>query len=136
MNDSSRTLINTLLKHNALRKFRAKAKSGGTRARGSAIPTGLCLSARGCEERATLGLGPWGSQPQGGCVTFWHLSCNRVAVVEIHGTRTRGSSFLATLGFEPESRWDSCFEFRKASGFSALHQGVDARTLSVRQKPA
>ena len=32
---------------------------------------------------------------------------NRVAVGENFGTATQGSSFLATLGFEPESLWDS-----------------------------
>jgi len=29
------------------------------------------------------------------------------------GHVSQGSSFLATLGFEPESRWDSTLEFQK-----------------------
>ena len=43
-------------------------------------------------------------------IQFWFstrvMGRNRVAV-EIHWTLTQGSSFLATLGFGTESRWDS-----------------------------
>jgi len=31
---------------------------------------------------------------------------NRFAVEEIIGTLTQGSSFVATLGWRPQSRWD------------------------------
>src|SRR6266478_3603699 len=34
---------------------------------GSPIPKGLCNKAQGCDERATLGVGPNGVQPQRGC---------------------------------------------------------------------
>ena len=73
------------------------------------IPKGLCPPAQGCEARATLGnsarqigstptgLRPCGQrrrpQPRWG----WK-ACRRC---------TQGSSCLATLGFEPESLWDS-----------------------------
>jgi hypothetical protein len=72
------------------------------------IPTGLRLPARGCEARATLGnrfpnvanpngvvagITGGGAQPRWGCPT--------------RGCLTQGSSFLATLGFRTESRWDS-----------------------------
>src|SRR5438105_4449371 len=40
----------------------------------------------------------------GDCVTNWR---NSFGVEMDGGTLTQGSSFLATLGFEAESRWDS-----------------------------
>src|SRR5439155_7017605 len=55
--------------------------------RGFSTPTGLCqISA----------IEP---QPRWGCLPFAEIS--------------QGSSSLATLGFEPESRWDSALEFPK-----------------------
>ena len=75
------------------------------------IPKGLCHSAQGCEERATLGTSAEDfptlkglrheirpePQPRWGWPDFSRL--------------TQGSSCLATLGFKPESRWDSASEF-------------------------
>src|SRR2546430_511740 len=76
----------------------------------SPIPTGLRNKAQGCEERATLGQSSMSSstpmglrhiavpqpQPRWGCADSGRL--------------TQGSSFLATLGFGPESLWDSTEE--------------------------
>jgi hypothetical protein len=80
---------------------------------GCSIPKGLRPPAQGCEERATLGAqrlnistptGLWLTnivrRPNGN-------SRNRVAVGDMLWAITQGSSFLATLGLEPESRWDS-----------------------------
>jgi len=36
----------------------------------------------------------------------WRFGRNRVAVEETFFSLTQGSSFLATLGFEPQSLWD------------------------------
>ncbi len=47
----------------------------------STIPKGLCPSAQGCEERATLGWGQHGFQPQRGCATFPPARQNPVGVV-------------------------------------------------------
>jgi hypothetical protein len=63
------------------------------------------------EGEATLGNGvveignPIGVVPSG-CDERRH---NPVGVGKVKGTFTQGSSFLATLGFEAESRWDSSF---------------------------
>jgi hypothetical protein len=94
--------------------------------RRSPIPTGLCHAAQGCEARATLGqrfalsstprglrhLAPVEPQPRWGYAD-WGL--------------TQGSSCLATLGFKPESRWDSSVEFPKAiNAWAQLSPNTDA----------
>ena len=48
--------------------------------------------------------------PNGVCVAFFHSRHNPVGVVFIVAF-SQGSSFLATLGFEPESLWDSIRTF-------------------------
>src|SRR6266436_1095500 len=76
----------------------------------SSIPKGLCNSAQGCEERATLGKGTDDSQPQQGCgrVLFpWSSATTLSGLSPIWGAFSQGSSFLATLGFIAESLWDS-----------------------------
>jgi hypothetical protein len=53
----------------------------------------------------------------------------------IDGLVSQGSSFLATLGFEPESLWDSFLEFSKGIGPrfpqlpSALRHGLKIRAV-------
>jgi len=49
---------------------------------------------------------PMALRPMFVCARKW-MGRNRVAVDDIFGTMTQGSSHLATLGFETESRWDS-----------------------------
>ena len=108
------------LKPNAFREFHPHDR-GGTPigCRHFSIPTGLCNPAQGCEARATLGqrfaasstptglrrVAPGGPQPRWG----WADS----------GRLTQGSSGLATLGFGPESRWDSAKKFRSNIGLRA-----------------
>ena len=62
-----------------LRKGKFERNAGS--ACGSAIPKGLCPSAQGCEERATLGCCRGDFQPQRGCVKFPPLNHNPVGVV-------------------------------------------------------
>ena len=77
------------------------------------IPTGLRPPAQGCEERATLGERiQMGTNPNGVVANPARVGRNRhgrnrVAVGNILRMLTQGSSFLATLGFGTESRWDS-----------------------------
>src|SRR5438034_7276638 len=84
----------------------------GNRVRVQTIPKGLRPPAQGCEERATLGHRPTRHQPQRGCGNslFVWRSCdvghNRWGC-NFLPTFSQGSSFLATLGFRAESRWDS-----------------------------
>src|SRR6266705_1039393 len=76
----------------------------------SSIPTGLCNSAQGCEERATLGKETDDSQPQRGCgmVLFPSSSATTLSGLSpMWRAFSQGSSFLATLGFVAESLWDS-----------------------------
>src|SRR6185369_4897702 len=72
------------------------------------IPKGLRPKAQGCEERATLGQRTRKTKPQRG---FGFGECTpRVATplgLFFCAPVTQGSSFLATLGFIAESRWDS-----------------------------
>src|SRR5438445_3306233 len=77
------------------------------------IPQGLRPSAQGCEERATLGKGSTEAPTlkglrqadassdvgKDGATTLSGLNPGRHS--------TQGGSFLATLGFGPESLWDS-----------------------------
>jgi hypothetical protein len=92
------------------------------------IPTGFCLKAQGCEERATLGHRsasitnrnavaaiPFPSATRGIC----H---NPVGVGENLIPFTQGSSCIATLGYMPESRWDSLLAANSARAeFFILH---------------
>ena len=72
------------------------------------IPEGLCPSAQGWEARATLGKGGQKvSTPTGLCLYAHGRGLNPVGVEDSFATLSQGSSFLTTLGFEPESRWDS-----------------------------
>src|SRR6266851_5664527 len=76
----------------------------------SSIPKGLCNSAQGCEERATLGKATDDSQPQRGCgmVLFpWASVTTLSGLSPMWRAFSQGSSFLATLGFVAESLWDS-----------------------------
>src|SRR5262245_46172973 len=98
------------------------------------IPTGICLKAQGCEERATLGeLGEKRPQPQRGCDPFEAPS--RVGRTAPAGSRTQprwplglcsparaftqGSSFLPTLAVGPESLWDSANVHPKMSNLQS-----------------
>ncbi len=76
------------------------------RERRAPIPTGLRPLAQGCEERATLGNVCLESQPQRGCVRPRSRAATPLALSDFPRF-TQGSSCLATLGFGPESLWDS-----------------------------
>ena len=72
------------------------------------IPKGLRPKAQGCEERATLGNRLAKQQPQRGCdprCTF--TKAETPLGFYLSDPLPQGSSFLATLGFVAESRWDS-----------------------------
>jgi len=71
------------------------------------IPKGLRPPAQGCEERATLGTRKNDHQPQRGCDSNAQPGRNPVGVDAIIPEISQGSSFLATLGLESESLWDS-----------------------------
>ncbi|SRR5258708_9443496 len=78
------------------------------------IPKGLRPPAQGCEERANLGDGPKRPPTLKGllrCFAGFRMlrswRHNPVRVEFTWPSRTQGSSFLTTLGFEPESLWDS-----------------------------
>ena len=77
----------------------------------SSILKGLCPPAQGCEERATLGSRRTHAINPNGVVPSFATPPrhNPVGVAEFFSGRTQGSSFLATLGFGAESRWDSEF---------------------------
>ena len=86
----------------------------GSAARGSArIPTGFRPKAQGCEERATLGLRPakFTNRNAVAAIPFSSIArgiChNPVGVGDDYIPFTQGSSYVATLGYLPESRWDS-----------------------------
>src|SRR5438128_546178 len=81
--------------------------------RGFPIPTGLCPPAQGCEERATLGKGAKEIGNPNGVVALGRGDYRRnpVGVGVVRTWFSQGSSFLATLGFESESLWDSPFFF-------------------------
>ena len=75
------------------------------------IPTGLQPSAQGCEALATLGgRWEWSINPNGVVPRTGHVSRNPVGVDAARNPISQGSSFLATLGCWPESRWDSSNE--------------------------
>ena len=77
---------------------------------GFPIPTGLCLPAQGCEERATLGtFRQRGYNPNGVAAIPVVPSPNAATLSGLYSLspHPQGSSFLATLGLVPESLWDS-----------------------------
>jgi hypothetical protein len=63
--------------------------------------------------------GPNVSQPQRGCGDFVATGHNPVGVENLFRSSTQGSSFLATLGWKMQSRWD-CTSGR--SEICAMHQ--------------
>jgi hypothetical protein len=72
------------------------------------IPTGLRPLAQGCEGRATLGQRFWNRTTPTGLRRVYCVSgYNPVGVVRAGRGISQGSSCLATLGFGPESLWDS-----------------------------
>ena len=77
----------------------------------SAIPTGLCPPAQGCEatlgEQSQIKINPNGVVANPARRRWQRIGRNRVAVGEVLETLTQGSAKGATLGFGPESRWDS-----------------------------
>lgn len=76
-----------------------------------AIPTGLCPPAQGCEatlgEQSQIKINPNGVVATPAWGRWQRIGRNRVAVGEVLETLTQGSAKGATLGFGPESRWDS-----------------------------
>src|SRR5882672_8652880 len=96
-----------------------RSRSGGARVVGggietpmkfnASIPKGLCNSAQGCEERATLGKAIDDSQPQRGCgmALFPRSFATTLSGLSpMSRAFSQGRSFLATLGFIAESLWD------------------------------
>jgi hypothetical protein len=74
------------------------------------IPKGLCPLAQGSEELVTLGNGVVAWR----CGERWR---NPFGVGSVRPAFSQGSSFLATLGFGPKSRWDfSEFGLRPSFG--------------------
>ena len=90
------------------------------------IPKGLCPPAQGCAARATLGK-PLQiiTNPNGVVANVTRDGRNRVAVGNILGTMTQGSSLLATLGFGTESRWDSHTAALRRPGHDAVRANLD-----------
>src|SRR5258708_2963809 len=73
----------------------------------SAIPKGLSPPRQGCEERGTLDCHAPHAQPQRGCAMGHTSKALPFQGRGSPGAFSQGGSFLATLGFVPESRWDS-----------------------------
>jgi hypothetical protein len=77
------------------------------------IPTGFRPKAQGCEEQATLGHRPDNVTNRNVVAAFPFSSAvrgichNPVGVCKNLIPFTQGSSCVATLGYMPESRWDS-----------------------------
>ncbi len=87
-------------------------------------PKGLWPPAQGCEARATLGGQSWnGFNPERVVLLPWcitsenKLGHNPFRVAALLATISQGSSFLATLGFEAESLWDSSSLPRSKNAF-------------------
>jgi hypothetical protein len=95
------------------------------------IPKGFCPKAQGCEERATLGHRPTNiPTPKAfGVAAILFSSAargichNLVGVGDAFIPFTQGSSYVATLGYMPESRWDSLMaaNFARANSSFILH---------------
>jgi hypothetical protein len=93
---------------------RANRSESGAAERGCArIPTGFCPKAQGCEERTTLGHRPASVLNRNAVAAIPFSSAvrrighNPVGVGGDLISFTQGSSSVATLGYVPESRWDS-----------------------------
>jgi hypothetical protein len=92
------------------RERRAPADGASGPAR---IPTGFRPKAQGCEERATLGCRPQKIPNRNAVVALPYSSAARVICLNPVGVSddlisfTQGSSYVATLGYMPESLWDS-----------------------------
>src|SRR5258706_348255 len=71
------------------------------------IPKGFRLKAQGWRAAPTLGRRCHMAQPQRGCGTTQRAVATPLGVETHSGPISQGSSFLATLGFVPESLWDS-----------------------------
>ena len=91
------------------------------------IPTGFRPKAQGCEERATLGHRPQKISNRNAVVAISFSPAARGIChnpVGVDGNLipfTQGSSCVATLGWRPESRWDSRMDaksIRADSSFS------------------
>src|SRR2546430_336033 len=80
---------------------------------GSAIPKGLCLPAQGCEERAPWVPGRVVFNPNGVASGVKRRAATPLGLFVFRHV-PQGSSFLATLGFEPESLWDTSPQFPQA----------------------
>jgi len=61
--------------------------------------------AQGCEERATLGKMWQGNNPNG-VAALWGKPATTPSGLKSVRQPTQGSSFLATLGWLTQSRWD------------------------------
>jgi len=85
------------------------------------ILKGLCPPAQGCEERATLGNRARALPTLKGlqrCLAVLEGGKSGAATLSGLNSRHRhppGSSFLATLGFETESLWDSWIGLRRSN---------------------
>ena len=116
---------------NAIRIFDTN-EQGNRMARASRIPKGFRPPAQGCEERATLGHRGQSSQPQRGCVPRGAKAATPLGL--LHGDAgSQGSSFLATLGSDTESRWDSDGEYPKGIAAS-LHFSPPGNVPGRRRK--
>ena len=69
------------------------------------IPKGLRPPAQGCDEEATLGHRPINDSNRNAVVAA--VATTPLELGEFLAFVSQGSSFVATLGFEPESLWDS-----------------------------
>src|ERR1035437_9310711 len=70
-------------------------------------------------------------QPQRGCILLAPMGCNPVGVGNFCGTTSQGSSFLATLGYMLESRWDSPMGARQARDLEQTIAGNVAEILEA-----
>ena len=92
---------------------RPQRRPGATGAQPSRIPTGFRLPAQGCEQRATLGHRPTNLTNRNAVAAIPFVFAargichNPVGVGEDSIPFTQGSACVATLGYMPESRWDS-----------------------------
>ncbi len=102
---------------NPIRKLKRRERRAPSALKhGSArIPTGFYPRAQGCEERATLGHRPASITNRNAVAAIPFLSAarrichNPVGVGDDLIPFNQGSSCVATLGWTPESRWDSPF---------------------------
>src|ERR1051325_10668561 len=107
--------------------------------RAFSIPKGLRPPAQGCEERATLGAkSRYASNPER-VAAFGPP--DTAAAQPFQGGQTlgaisQGSSFLATLGFGAESRWDSFYRSVIAERSAGLQVGASRASVAPGRRPA